>query len=175
MGMEEVSVTNSLQIIELENTDEQDLAVASSASTNEHVGDAVLTSELANSHELATCAPYQETVITTVIDSQKPTKRKLLLHRITDLEVAALVADDSECSTVKKPKLDSETSKAIQITDSDPSDGDVDKAKNVVERLEKGESSSSQSKQVKSSTLAEWKPIERELCLKGVEIFGKNR
>lgn len=127
--------------------------------------------EPSNSHE-------QETVVTAVTDNQTPTKRKLQLHKRPDLEVS-LVSDDSEWSIVKKPKLVLETSKAIQISDSDQSDGDtdlhVDRVKNVIERREKCESSSSQSKQVKSSNQTDWKPIERELYLKGVEIFGKNR
>lgn len=166
-GVEEVSVTNLLQVIGTERTD--DPTVGYSNSKNEHVGDAAF--EPSDSHGHATCAPKQGTVSMTFTDS----KRKLQLHTV---EVSALVADDSGCSMVKKPKLGSEMSDSIKIPDSDPSNGDSvhdgDRAKYVVDKLEKCESSSSQCKQVKTSTKIDWKPIERELYLKGVEMFGKN-
>ncbi|CAM8933240.1 unnamed protein product [Rhodiola kirilowii] len=178
VGAEEISDVRSLQVIETEKRDERGLDVGCSPTKDEHVGDAVLTSEPANSQEHATSVPNQGTVSSPITDNETSNKRKLQYNTSPDLQISALVADNAECFLVKKPKLAPENSEAIQISDNLPSDKTAnpneDEPKYVVERLEKYESSSSQSKQLKSSVLIDWKPIERELYLKGVEIFGKN-
>jgi histone-lysine N-methyltransferase EZH2 len=107
-------------------------------------------------------------------------KQKRLLH----LDVAAEDISSPDCGSTAKKATDQiefqmttkkTTNVSFEIASSGTEENIGDGSKDVFEVPEPKRSSSVERQVEGVLKKSEWKPIEKELYLKGVEIFGKNR
>lgn len=108
-------------------------------------------------------------------------KCNVLKRTNTALEDPTSVSEDSQGSLHKKQKqlsalhiVPSSKNLHLDIGDSDKKELQIMTKHDINESIERNQLSDSRGKMFLGSTGSEWKAIEKDLFLKGVEIFGRN-